>query len=492
MNTSKHNPDDDAHCLAAVMRASSDDIYLIDAATLGLVDANAAACANLQYGIAALRSMTLQEVAPQLSRDQLDAALADATDGVGQLHAELRRSDGSAYRLTLHLTRSRRQGQALIVAAGAANLAYAGVGASDGPAPRWTAIAAHPPGLVYQCILDADGSLSFPYLSDGCKPLLGLEAAQLQQTPELFLQLLLPQERSAYLDSMRQSAATLSAWNWEGRIWVAEWQDVKWINLRSTPHALQGGAVQWDGIMSNVSASRQEQIEVRQSRARLAELKDHLENVKEQERTRIAREIHDDLGGNLIAIKMALAMLSQRLPEQPVQLQQRAAYLDSLVDRSIDAVHRIALDLRPSVLDFGIVAALEWQIKEFEAQTGVRCTLKSNQAEIELGMDQATALFRIFQEALTNIAKHAQATRIDVQLARTRHHVSLKITDNGRGIEANDCAKPKSFGIRGMVERAKALGGSVTLAAAAGGGTTVAIKIASNTAVHRTMNRRYP
>lgn len=491
MNTSKHSPDDDAHCLAAVMRASPDEIYLIDAATLHLVDANAAACANLQYGLAALRSMTLQQVAPQLSRNELDAALAGATDGVGQLHAEMQSSDGSRYRLTLHLTRSRRSGQPLIVAAGTANLNnLAGAESADRSAPSWSAVAAHAPGLVYQCLRHADGSVSFPYLSDGCKPLLGLEAAQLQQNPELFVQLLLPQERSAYLDSMQQSAATLSTWNWEGRIWIAEWQDVKWINLRSTPRALQGGAVQWDGIMSNVSASRQEQIEVRQSRAQLAELKDHLENVKEQERTRIAREIHDDLGGNLIAIKMALAMLSQRLPAQPIQLQQRAAYLDELVDRSIDAVHRIALDLRPSVLDFGIVAALEWQIKEFETQTGVRCTLKSNQAEIELGTDQATALFRIFQEALTNIAKHAQATRIEVQLARTRHHVSLKITDNGRGMGVDDCAKPKSFGIRGMMERAKALGGSVTLAAAAGGGTTVAIKIASSTAAHRIMNRR--
>jgi signal transduction histidine kinase len=472
MNTSKYSPGDDAHCLAAVMRASPCEIYLIDAATLRLVDANAAACANLRYEREHLLSMPLQQVAPQLVRAQLDAALAGASGDVGELDTEQRRSDGSLYRLRLRLTRSSRNGRELIVA----------VGVTQADATRTeAAIAAHAPGLVYQCIRHADGSVSFPYLSDGCKPLLGLDAAQLQQAPELFMDLFLADDRNAYLAAMQQSAATLSTFNWEGRIWVADWQDVKWINLRSTPHALQGGAVQWDGIMSNVTASRQEQIDVLQSRERLAELKDHLENVKEQERTRIAREIHDDLGGNLTAIKMALAMLSQRLPPEHPQLQQRAAYVDALVDRSIDAVHRISLDLRPSVLDFGIVAALEWQIKEFEKQTGVRCTLKSNQADIELGLDQATALFRIFQEALTNIAKHAQASRIAVRLARTRHHVSLKITDNGRGMIATDRAKPKSFGIRGMMERAKALGGSVTLSAAAGGGTVVAIRIASST-----------
>jgi len=481
MNISKYSPGDAAHCLAAVMRASPCEIILIDAATLRLVDANAAACANLQYDLPHLQSMTLQQVAPQLSRAQLDAALAGATGDIGELDTLQRRSDGSRYRLTLRLTHSLRDSGALIVAVGVrpAEAAQADATTPDRSQPRWNAIAAHTPELAYQCIWHADGSAFFPYLSDGCKPLLGLDAVQLQHAPGLFLELVLANDRSAYLAAMQQSAATLSPLNWEGRIWIAGWQDVKWINLRSAPHALPDGAVQWDGIMSNVTCSRQEQQDVWQSHARLAELKDYLENGKEQERTRIAREIHDDLGGNLTAIKMALAMLSQVLPPENLQLQQRAAYVDALVDRSIDAMHRISLDLRPSVLDFGIVAALEWQIKEFETQTGVHCTLKSNQADIELGLDQATALFRIFQEALTNIAKHAKASRVAVRLARMRHHVCLKITDNGLGMVAADRAKPKSFGIRGMMERAKALGGSVTLNPAGGGGTVVSIRIAS-------------
>ncbi len=338
-------------------------------------------------------------------------------------------------------------------------------------------IAANAPGLVYQFRRHPDGSVSFPYLSEGCLALLGINAAELQAEPERFLSLVLPEDRPAYLESMQQSADSLWSWNWEGRIWVEAWKDVKWINLRSTPHALPDGSVQWEGIMSNITDSKQEQLEVRASRARLAELTAHIEKVKEQERERIAREIHDDLGGNLTAIKMALAMLAARLPSGDETLQQKAAYVDSLVDRTIDAVHRLTLDLRPSVLDFGLIPALEWQVKEFEAQAGIACTLLASMKELELEPEQATALFRIAQEALTNIAKHAHASAVTIKLTRSRGVLTLKVIDNGRGIRPADRSKPDSFGLRGMAERARALGGTFSLGHPSGGGTEVAIKI---------------
>jgi signal transduction histidine kinase len=339
------------------------------------------------------------------------------------------------------------------------------------------AIAAHTPGLVYQFSRLPDGRVEFPYLSEGCLALLGLSASDLQAAPDRFLQLILPDDRASYRESMDSSAALLWSWNWEGRIWVEAWKDVKWINLRSTPHRLEDGTVQWEGIMSNITESKLEQLEVRASRARLAELTAHIEKVKEQERERIAREIHDDLGGNLTAIKMALAMLTARLPEQDPALQQKAAYVDSLVDRTIDAVHRLTLDLRPSVLDFGLPAALEWQVKEFEAQAGIACAFQSNVKDLDLAPDQAAALFRIAQEALTNIAKHARASSVCIKVQKARGQLHLKITDNGDGIGPADRAKPDSFGLRGMAERAAALGGTLTLSHAPGGGTVVSIKI---------------
>lgn len=206
------------------------------------------------------------------------------------------------------------------------------------------------------------------------------------------------------------------------------------------------------------------------------ELSAQINTAKERERTRIAREIHDDLGGNLSAIKMALAVLKSRLPANPL-LHEKADYLDALVDRTIEATHRISVDLRPSVLDLGLVAAIEWQAREFEKQFGIRCEFNSNHPEIELHGDQATALFRIFQEALTNAAKHSRASWVKVSLISCKQSIELGITDNGKGITAEDQCKPHSFGILGMRERILDLGGALYVSGGKFGGTEVRLKI---------------
>ena len=459
------------------------ETYLIDAATWRLLELNDAARANLQYGPEQLAAMTLLDLAPELAAGDFAALLATLGDGAGDqrsLVTRHRRVDGSLYPVRLNFVRTERNGRALLLAIGDDQSAAHAAGAALAHyQARFDAIVSNTPGLVYQFVLGADASIGFPYLSGGCAALLGISSADLQAAPQLFLQLILPEERKRYLESMHASAAALSIWNWEGRIWIDAWKDVKWINLRSSPRALAGdpGSVQWEGIMTNITASKLAQQEASNSRAALAELTDHIEEVKEQERSRIAREIHDDLGGNLTAIKMALAMLAQRLPAEPAQLAEKAAYVDALVDRTIDAVHRISLDLRPSMLDFGIVAALEWQLREFEKQMGMRCSFTANQKEIDLSAGHAIALFRIFQEALTNIAKHAGATRVAVTLQRRPHHIALRISDNGAGIGELDRIKPGSFGLRGMSERARALGGTMALSRPPGGGTIVTIHI---------------
>lgn len=229
--------------------------------------------------------------------------------------------------------------------------------------------------------------------------------------------------------------------------------------------------------MTNITQSKLEKAEMKRSRAQLAELSAHVVSVKEKERTQISREIHDDLGGNLTAIKMALALVKKRLPPEDLALIEKADYVDALVDRSIEAVHRIAVDLRPSVLDFGIVAAIDWQAKEFEKQLGIPCKFSSNRKEIALPPDQATALFRIFQEALTNISKHANATCVNVRLACSKRSVWFEVIDNGRGIASADRLKSKSFGIRGMIERSNALGGQLSVDNMPEGGTKVSVRI---------------
>ncbi|MBB3224212.1 sensor histidine kinase [Pseudoduganella umbonata] len=453
-------------CHDVVWQATRSQLFLIDPHTLHLLDVNPAA--GRQTGKGA--GDDFAAIAPALPRQQFDAAL----DSGAAVETVLARADGTRYRVSLRLAGVRDGDRNCVLAIADDETAAETLQQAQ---TRFDTIVSHTPGLVYQFRREPDGRVSYPYLSEGCQALLGMPAAELAADPERFARLVLPDDRQSYLDSMTSSAGTLWSWNWEGRIWIEAWKDVKWINLRATPHVLPGGAVQWEGIMTNITESKLEQMEVRASRARLAELTAHIEKVKEQERTRIAREIHDDLGGNLTAIKMALAMLAARLPDGDAVLAEKAAYVDELADRTIDAVHRITLDLRPSILDFGLVAALEWQVEEFAVQAGLACRFQTNEKDVELDSDQATALFRIVQEALTNIAKHAHASSVTVRLHSTRRHVDVKITDNGRGIRAADRTKAGSFGLRGMAERARALGGTLNLSHAPGGGTVVAIRI---------------
>ncbi len=340
---------------------------------------------------------------------------------------------------------------------------------------RFRAIAANLPGVVYQLLLKKDGAFQFSYVSEGALALLGLNPGALQNDPELFLNLILPEDRSSYHQSLAVSAGNLAPWNWEGRIRHDSDAEIKWINLRASPREASRGAVLWDGIMTNITPNKLAEIEIERSHEQLAELSSHLQTVKEQERTAIAREIHDDLGGTLTAVKMDLRWLHQRLPSRQPGLKEKIASLDTLVDRAIEATARIASNLRPAILEFGIVAAIEWQAREFQDHTGIRCEIVSGSEDIPLDPDLSATLFRIFQETLTNIAKHAGASLVRVDFSEAEGWLELQVRDDGRGITRDDRLKPKSFGIRGMLERARILGGKVEISGAPGQGTTISV-----------------
>ena len=231
-------------------------------------------------------------------------------------------------------------------------------------------------------------------------------------------------------------------------------------------------------MISNNAAQRNAEAEYDQNQAMPSYVTKQVERAKEEERTRIAREIHDELGGNLIAIKMALAMLTKNLSEQPT-LTEQATYIDSLVDRTIEATHRLASNLRPSVLDFGLLAAIEWHVQEFRKQTDIDCTVEADHGALTIPTELAPALYRIVQESLANVSKHANATQVCVALACSRRTVRLRVTDNGRGyIETNyDITKRQALGIRGMIERADSIGGIFTIHGTTGGGTVVSVEV---------------
>ena len=221
--------------------------------------------------------------------------------------------------------------------------------------------------------------------------------------------------------------------------------------------------------------------ELQEANQQLRLLAAHLQSAREEERTRIAREIHDEIGTLMTAIKMDLAFLGRALngngsKKSPEALREEIIATTKLVDEAIETVHEIARELRPGVLDhLGLRAALEWQMQDFQGRAKIECQFTSNLDELELDPPRSTAVFRIMQEALTNVARHAQATRVEASLLREDNHLILQVHDNGKGIiEAPDTNR---FGILGMRERAHVFGGEVIIQGSPGEGTTVTVRI---------------
>ncbi len=224
---------------------------------------------------------------------------------------------------------------------------------------------------------------------------------------------------------------------------------------------------------------RRAEEELRQSHEQLRALSTYLQRVREEERTRIAREVHDELGQALTGCKLDLAWIASKLPRELKPLQEKARALTLQIDSTIQTVRRIATELRPGVLDhLGLVAALEWQANDFQNRTGIRCDVQSNLREVLLDQNLSTTLFRVFQETLTNIIRHAGATQVEVNLRQVKKTVRMDVRDNGRGITQEDINNTTSMGILGMRERAMLLGGMFRIGRSYHGkGTAVRVSI---------------
>src|SRR3954469_12555971 len=223
---------------------------------------------------------------------------------------------------------------------------------------------------------------------------------------------------------------------------------------------------------------RKTEEQLRKSHQQLRALSVYLQHIREDERIRISRQVHDELGQSLTGLKMDLYWLSSRVPRQLRQLHDKARSMSAHIDTTIQPVRRISTELRPGILDdLGLIAALEWQAHEFQKRTGIHTTVTTDLKQAILDQDLNTAFFRIFQETLTNIIRHAQATRVTVQLQKQRGHLTLQIHDNGRGITQAEINNTKSIGLLGMKERAALLGGKITFTGQPAQGTTVLVQI---------------
>jgi PAS domain S-box-containing protein len=235
----------------------------------------------------------------------------------------------------------------------------------------------------------------------------------------------------------------------------------------------------------NANTALREEIEerknvekaLRASREKLRRLSAHLQSARESERAAVAREIHDELGATLTAAKMDLHWFAKTLTGGQLPRADKLSEAVALVDSAIETVKRIATELRPSILDhLGLWPALQWQLQEFELNFGIPCQIDPAPAGVLLEDDARTAVFRIFQEALTNIARHAHATRVQVGLRPDRNGILVRISDNGIGLPPGKIMEPDACGIQGMRERARTFGGDVRFEQTQGGGTSVLVK----------------
>jgi signal transduction histidine kinase len=220
---------------------------------------------------------------------------------------------------------------------------------------------------------------------------------------------------------------------------------------------------------------------VKDSQERLRNLSSHLQSSREEERANIAREIHDELGQVLTALKLDMYWLEQKLPEEQGMLIEKVRAMSKHADATIRAVQRISSELRPALLDdLGLIDAIEWQSKDFQQRTNIECSVSFNNGNIKVPENSSIALFRIYQETLTNVARHSKAKHVSVSMHNEDDNVVLQIRDNGIGIEKSHLSSPRSFGLIGIRERAFALGGDVEIIGRKKMGTTMTVIIPLN------------
>jgi PAS domain S-box-containing protein len=240
----------------------------------------------------------------------------------------------------------------------------------------------------------------------------------------------------------------------------------------------EGGRKMFTVILRDVTARVKADEALQKSREELRELSAAAHTVREQEQRRVAREIHDELGQSLTALKMDVAWMMGNLSAGSPSLADKLGAMQTQLDATVAATRRIAADLRPMMLDdLGLIPAAEWLAQNFSERTGIPCSLKIRPPDLEFAEPHASALYRILQESLTNVARHAKASRVDITIERADGDLKLIVRDDGRGFSPAETRTRKTYGLLGLRERTILLGGETSIASEPGGGTTIEVRI---------------
>ena len=284
-------------------------------------------------------------------------------------------------------------------------------------------------------------------------------------------------DRDAFAAHALNAAANRLPFTFEYRLRRADGQ-YRWVLGHGSPRLTSDGAfIGYVGSCADITEGKQR---LRESEEQMRQLAAKVQTAREQERANLARELHDELGQTLTAIKLELARTTSALRNDRVdgQTVDRIQSLTGLVEIGISTVKRIATNLRPATLDhLGLAAAIRWEASAFRATSGVRCYVRASRESTDLTAEQQIVVFRIFQEALTNVVRHARASAVHVTLAERKRLFELRIRDNGRGIKATEINHSGAIGLIGMRERAAIIGGSFAITGQPAKGTVITVRV---------------
>jgi PAS domain S-box-containing protein len=327
-----------------------------------------------------------------------------------------------------------------------------------------------------------DGAI---YISPQIQPLLGFSPDEWVADSGLWPSRIHPEDKERVLDDFRHNRAGSARGKFHSEYrMLSRDDDVFWFLDEAVMIEDSLGKPQFlQGVLLDITEQKLAEAQLKGSRQQLRDLAAHIETVREDERTRIAREIHDELGQCLTGLKMELSWVERKLGDASGAvpgslLIEKVESMEALVDTIIGSVRRIATELRPGILDsLGLMAAIEWQAMDFQGRTGIECGLSLLPDGLELDDKQVSSIFRIFQEILTNVARHAQASRVTTVMREENGDLLLEVRDNGRGIREDERLHSRSLGLLGMKERTSLLGGTFAIHGVDGTGTTVTVRI---------------
>lgn len=463
--------------------------FSIDQSTVGILwvnwdshvrYANHAAESMLGYSEGAVVDRPLIDFEPGLHMDrwlELWKGARSSNDVAQHFETQCVRADGSVLPVDVSLSFLRfRDAEYLVVFLTDVTERRRALAALRESEARLKGIAGNVPGLVFRLERNpAEGELEFPYISEGSEALVGYTPAALQHPDMGLRNLVHPQDRADYHKVQDLALATDHDWSWQGRILTRDGEQ-RWADIKASARSLGDGRVVWDGVVWDITPSKRIELQLARSQEQLRELSAHMESVREEEKGRIAREVHDELGQMLTVLKLETSMCELAYADLDPGLNERLSSMKRLIAQLFQLVRDVATALRPPILDAGIASAIEWQARRFEARTQIPCLVQVPENLPTLSDAKAIGLFRILQEALTNIMRHAQAHTVQISLSLDSQILRLTVIDDGIGFAPEE-SRPTSFGLVGMRERVLMLGGQMILESEPGEGTSLSVGI---------------